>query len=78
MLLTLEQIAAIPEGKVYLEYRYPQYSSGYRDASYIRAWHGHPRSKNRARYGKTWRCWSEKPSEGEWMKWEDDAQDENA
>lgn len=72
MLLTLEQIDANPKGNVYLEYRYPEYNSGYRKVSWIRAWLGHPSGKNRSLYGRTWRCWSEKPSEGERVEWEDD------
>lgn len=72
MLLTLEQIAANPKGKVYLEYRHPEYTSGYREASWIKAWIGKPNGKHSAQYGRTWRCWSEKPSEEECVEWEGD------
>ena len=60
--LTLEQVFQQPTGLVYLEYRFPEYCSGYRTVGWIKAWLGHVRSPNRALYGKTWRCWSTKPT----------------
>lgn len=74
MLMTLDQIAAIPNEMVYLEYRYHEYSSGCRLVSWIMAWLGHPSGPNRALYGKTWRCWTEKPSEEERLgtEWKED------
>ena len=72
--LTLDQIVTIPKAIVYLEYRNHEYSSGYRQASWVMAWLGHPSGSNRAMYGKTWRCWIAKPTEAERQiaEWKED------
>lgn len=61
MLLTLEELDATKSESVYLEYRHPEYNSGPRPTSWVRAWLGSPKGPNRALYGKTWRCWDGAP-----------------
>ena len=63
--LTLEQVFQQTTGLVYCEYRFPEYNSGYRTVVWVKAWLGHPRSPNRVRYDKAWRCWAEKPTDEE-------------
>lgn len=63
--MTIEELDALKNETVYLEYRYPSYNSGYRKTSWIRAWLGSTKSTNRALYGITWRCWEKKPTEEE-------------
>lgn len=73
MPLTLEELKSIPNTTVYLEYRYPEYNSGYRGRRWVLAYLAYSKSPNRLLYGKTWRCWLRKPTEEEtqsadWME----------
>lgn len=72
MPLTLEELDSANNEIVYLEYRYPEYNSGYRKTSWVRSWIAHPMGINRTLYGKTWRCWLKEPTEEESRKakWE--------
>lgn len=68
---TLEQLDTAEVKEIYLEYRRPEYSSGYRNTAWVRAWMASRKSPNRALYGKTWRCWEHEPnakeaSEADW------------
>jgi hypothetical protein len=73
--MTIEELDALKNETVYLEYRYPSYSSGYRKTSWIRAWLGSTKSPNRALYGITWRCWDTQPGAEELMaaEWKEDS-----
>lgn len=70
---TMEEVDAFQGDVVYLEYRYPEYNGGYRKTSWVKAWIGSKQSINRSLYGKTWRCWTQKPGAEEsknekWME----------
>lgn len=65
MPLTLEELDLVRNETVYMEYRYPEYTSGYRKTAWVRAWIGNPVGINYTLYGKTWRCWLRKPTEEE-------------
>lgn len=74
---TLDELDTTSKIDVYLEYRHPEYNSGYRLTRWVRAWLGSTKSPNRVLYGKTWRCWAKKPSDEEtklarWLPEEDD------
>ena len=77
MLLTLDQLDDSSIETVWFEFKYPEYSSGYRKRKNVRATFGSTRGPNRALYGKTWRCWTEKPSEEEQIgaKWKEDGKE---
>ena len=62
---TFEELLTVNRETVYLEYRYPEYNSGYRKARWVRAFLGYKTSPNTSLYGKTWRCWERMPSEEE-------------
>lgn len=68
---TLEELDKVKVPKVWIEYRYPQYNSHLVPTVEVRAFWASPKGINRSLYGKTWRCWSEKPSEEERVEWED-------
>lgn len=72
---TFEELLTVNREIVYLEFRYPEYSSGYRKTNRVIAYLGYKTSPNRALYGKTWRCWERMPSEEESKnaEWEEKA-----
>jgi hypothetical protein len=71
---TLEELLTIPNTTVYLQYRYPEYSSGYRGTRWVRAYLGYRKSPNKELYGKAWRCWERMPTneEKEAARWNDE------
>ena len=74
-LFNLEELDKAKRIWVYLEYRYPEYSSGYRMIGWVRGFLGSRKGPNRALYGKTWRCWDTKPGAEELMaaEWKEDS-----
>lgn len=62
---SFEELSTVTDAHIYLEYRQPEYSSGYRRTAWIRAWMGSEKGPNRALYGKTWRCWEKEPTREE-------------
>ena len=73
MPLSFDHLVEMRNRSVWLEYRYPEYNSGYRQVGLIRAWFLHPSSPNRQLYGITWRCWEKEPSAEEMLtaEWEE-------
>ena len=66
-LFTIEELDKATRIWVYIEYRYPEYSSGYRLIGWAREYLGSRKGPNRALYGKTWRCWDTQPGAEEIM-----------
>ena len=73
---TFEELLTVNRETVYLEYRYKEYSSGYRRTGWVRAFLCYKTSPNPALYGKTWRCWERMPTEEESRNavWRDDSE----
>ena len=74
---TLEELDNVKTPMVWIEYRLPQYTSHHVRTVEMRAFWAGRKGINRSHYGRTWRCWSEKPSEEDRLcaKWEGDVKE---